>query len=408
MTGEELTAAVRGLFAGGRDAAVRREQTAFDDALAAAGQTATRNVVLFGAGGVGRRSLVGLRGLGIEPLAFADNNPALWGQKVNGVPVMSVPDAAAKYGTSALFVISIWRGEDCRMADQRKQLADLGVTNAITFGPLFWKAADRLLPHYALDFPHKLFDRQAEVLAGCDLWADARSRAEYLAQIRWRVALDFEGLPDPVGGDIYFPEDVIRLTADEVFVDCGAYDGDTIRTFVRRTGGAFRHAVAIEPDTLNYVKLQNTVAALPADVRAKVEVHPFAVGATAGPVTFAATGTPASGVGAAAVGAAGEVGAGDVTVECVRLDDLLRDAAPTFVKMDIEGAEPDALAGMAETIRRHRPILAVCSYHVQDHTWTIPHLIRKLGPDYRLYLRPHLFAVWDLVCYAVPPERVVG
>jgi hypothetical protein len=72
--------------------------------------------------------------------------------------------------------------------------------------------------------------------------------------------------------------------------------------------------------------------------------------------------------------------------------------------MDIEGAEMDALAGAAATLARHRPTLAICSYHVQDHLWRIPGRIGKLMPDARLLLRTHCVDGFDLVCYAVPRQ----
>ena len=68
-------------------------------------------LVLFGAGGIGRKTLAGLRALGIEPLAFADNNPALWGKRVNGLQVLSPQEASARYRKTAVFVVTIWSGE---------------------------------------------------------------------------------------------------------------------------------------------------------------------------------------------------------------------------------------------------------------------------------------------------------
>ena len=75
--------------------------------------------------------------------------------------------------------------------------------------------------------------------------------------------------------------------------------------------------------------------------------------------------------------------------------------------MDIEGAEPDAIRGASRAIEAEAPILTVCSYHQQDHLWTIPLLIHSIRPDYRFFLRPHLLEVWDLVCYAVPETRLI-
>ena len=86
-------------------------------------------------------------------------------------------------------------------------------------------------------------------------------------------------------------------------------------------------------------------------------------------------------------------------------DELLEHEHPTFIKMDIEGAEPDALRGARATIARHRPILAVCVYHLQDHLWSIPLTLREMCGEYDFVLRPHNEEGWDLVCYGVPRER---
>ncbi len=59
-------------------------------------------------------------------------------------------------------------------------------------------------------------------------------------------------------------------------------------------------------------------------------------------------------------------GDGNVVVECIPIDDLAPAADPTFIKMDIEGAELDALAGARRSIQTHRPILSISVYHKQD------------------------------------------
>jgi hypothetical protein len=94
-------------------------------------------------------------------------------------------------------------------------------------------------------------------------------------------------------------------------------------------------------------------------------------------------------------------------VECRCLDTLLDGRTPTLVKMDIEGAEPDALRGAFEVIRRARPILAVCAYHKSEHLWTLPQIMKAALPDYRISLRRYAEECWETVYYAVPPERAV-
>ena len=74
--------------------------------------------------------------------------------------------------------------------------------------------------------------------------------------------------------------------------------------------------------------------------------------------------------------------------------------------MDIEGAELDALEGARRSIQTHRPILSICVYHKQDDLWRIPLFIHALVEDYRLFLRPHEVDGKELVCYAVPLNRL--
>jgi hypothetical protein len=75
--------------------------------------------------------------------------------------------------------------------------------------------------------------------------------------------------------------------------------------------------------------------------------------------------------------------------------------------MDIEGSEPDALIGARTIIQQNQPVLAICAYHRQNHLWQIPLLIHAMSEKYRFFLHPHLLEVWDLVCYAIPVERLI-
>jgi FkbM family methyltransferase len=384
---------VDGLLAEDSSSVRRREAATFDKAVGTRG----RSLVLFGAGGLGRKTLAGLRQVGLEPLAFADNNPALWGKTVDGLRVLSLADAGRECGRSAAFVCTIWRGEGTDTMEFRtNQLREAGCSVVVSFGPLFWKYPDVFVPHYAFDLPHKVLESADEIRRACRIWADDSSRREFFAQIRWRLHLDFDGLPRPVKHETYFPNDLVRLKSDEVFVDCGAFDGDTLGVFLERQGESFQSIDSFEPDPANFKKLEHGISLLPAHIRSKVRVHPCAVGARTETVRFNAQANEAS-----------SVGSGSLEVRCVDLDHFLAQRAPTYVKMDIEGYEPEALAGASTLISRHAPVLAICVYHKQDHVWRLPLSIRSLSDEYCLYLRPHLLEVWDLVCYAVPRSRLL-
>ena len=379
------------LFTEGVPGAIHREMTSFDELAGAFGNS----LVLFGAGNLGRRTLTGLRKLGIEPLAFAENNPKLWAQTLNGVPVMSAQEAAARYGKSAAFVVTIWSGEGWdRMRDRVRSLRDLGCEYVLTFGPLYWKYPDVFLPHYAAAPAHQVHEQAETVLEAAELWADEDSRREYLSQVRWRLWFDFDSLADPVNHPIYFPADLCGLVANEVFIDCGAFDGDTIASFLTQQNLGFKKIFAFEPDPTSFAKLSQKAACFQA--RDRIVLYKAAIGSKSGPVSFTGDGTPGA-----------SMGAGAIQVDCVKLDDVLNAEAPTYIKMDIEGAELDAIEGAHQTVKDNSPVLAVCCYHKQDHLWKIPLLIHSINPAYRFFLRPHFAEVWDLVCYAIPPRRLI-
>jgi FkbM family methyltransferase len=390
VSGKELTTLLDGLFAEGEAGARARERSAFDSMAGPSKDL----IVLFGAGHFGRRTLSGLRKAGIEPIAFMDNDARLWNSRVERVEVLSPEEAARRYGDRATFVISIWRGEGPdRMAQREAQLRSLGCRYVMTFLPLFWKYAEVFLPHYPADLPHKVHEQEDAVRRAGQLWSDDASRLEYIAQLRWRLLGDFDSMPNPVRHTTYFPPELCPLTDHEVFVDCGAYDGDSIRSFLDQTRQSFRKVYSFEPDPVNFMKLEEETAVRPE--RESIVLQCAAVGAHNGTITFSADGNEAS-----------SVGKGDMVVNCVTLDEVLSEAEPTYIKMDIEGAELDALNGARGIIQRHCPVLAICSYHVQDHLWKIPLLIQSINPNYSFFLRPHLFEGWDLVCYAIPNSRL--
>jgi FkbM family methyltransferase len=361
-----------------------------------------RPIVLLGSGGLGRRALAGLRRHGVQPAAFADNNPARHGTRLEGVRVLSPQHAAREYGQAAVFVVTIWGANSPhRFEHSRRQLADLGCDRVLPFPPLFWKYADAMLPFYLQDLPSRVIEQRDAVRRAFDVWEDDDSRAQYVAQVRFRARADFDGLSHPVGHPQYFPDDLFAWRDDEWIVDGGAYDGDSIRALTALHGDRFGHVLALEPDPGNFARLEATVAALAAPSRARIDCRMVAVASERGTMHIDATGTASSATSAAA-------SAGSVAIQADTIDALTDGAHPTFIKLDIEGFEIEALTGARRTIDRDAPVLAVCVYHLQDHLWRIPLLLRAWRDDYALFLRPHNEEGWDLVCYAVPRARLSG
>ncbi len=383
-------AALDGLLA--RDVAdvAKWEQSAFEEDAA----PFARSLVLYGAGTLGKRLLACLRSAHTEPLAFCDSSPGLWGKTVEGLAVLSPEAAASRFGREAAFIVTIHNGLH-RFAETRDKLRSFGCDKIVPATKLIWKFHKTLLPTFWQDLPHKTYQHADLVRRGFGVWADDFSRREYFAQIAWRTLGDIEGLAAPVSGESYFPKDLISLVPDEHFFDGGAFDGCTIKSFLEQCRGQFGRITAAEPDPANYSKLSAWLQTLPAGVRGRIAAHRVAVGAKRATLRFNALGSVASALAAD----------GCETVQCVPLDELLGDAPPTYIKLDVEGAEPDALRGATRLIQMHQPMLVACLYHQLDHLWSIPLLIRSLHEGYRLFLRPHECEGWQLVCYALPPTR---
>ncbi|MGA7631137.1 MAG: FkbM family methyltransferase [Terriglobales bacterium] len=367
-----------------------REHSAFDKLLAGCGN----RLVLFGAGNLGHKVLQCLRSIGVEPLAFADNNQSKWGSYVDGVPVMSPKEAAAQYGASALFVVTIWSLGHF-YPESRAMLEHMGCTHVESTASLRWKFANRLLPDFCQDLPHKLYEQAAEVRKAASLWADDSSLREYLNHVKWRALGDQDALGPAVSEESYFLDSLYRMDDHEVFMDCGAYTGDTAEQVIRRNP-AFSRIVAIEADPGNFERLTKWVGTLEAPVASKISALNVAVGAKRGKLHFRASGDEGARLATD----------GNVLVECIPIDDLASETGPTFIKMDIEGAELDALEGARRSIQTHHPILSICVYHKQNDLWRIPLFIHSLVEDCRLFLRPHDVDGWQLVCYAVPTNRL--
>ncbi|MCX6355571.1 MAG: FkbM family methyltransferase [Candidatus Aureabacteria bacterium] len=370
---------------------IARERSAFDS-LAGPHRA---SLVLFGAGFIGRKVLAALRSKGITPLAFADTSREKWGTAVDGVPVLSPVEAAQRHGAHAAFIVTVWSNLNSFL-EVKRQLMKLNCTRIVPFPALAWKYPDDFLPYYQLDLPHKIIGHSEEIIAAFDLLSDDESRRQYLAQFRYLLLLDFEGLPAPSPEEQYFPPDIVTLSPDEFFVDCGAFDGDTLGAFLLRAGSRFAGVIAYEPDPLSYAKLRAYASKLPEDIKRRITVKNAALGAARGVISFEGAGSTSS--------TASSRGSYEVGV--VSLDEELSGISPTFIKFDIEGGERDAIRGAEKILRRGKPLIAISVYHNQRDIWEIPLHLHSLCPDYHFSLRSHRADGWETVLYAIPPERV--
>jgi FkbM family methyltransferase len=351
-----------------------------------------RPVILFGAGPLGQMTLAHLRHLGISPAALIDNNQRRWGTTLDGIPILAPAEAVERYSKTGRFIVTIYNGSTVR-----HQLAAMGCIHISHFSDLYFEHATEFLPFCGLAARYVILNAWAEVVAAAQVWHDANSAKEYLAQLSWRLRLPASELPphDPPA-QCYFPTGLFEFLDDEVLFDCGAFDGDSLRQYLaRRPAGNTPRIVAFEPDAESFSRLANYAKLLSDEGTVDIRIEPWAVTERSGEVRFSALGSVRSGV----------AEAGSVKVDGIALDDV--GVTPTLIKMDVEGFELPALKGAAGLLRRHRPVLAISLYHHASDLWTIPNFLSALAPDYRLFLRRYAEDCWELVLYAVPVSRLL-
>lgn len=191
----------------------------------------------------------------------------------------------------------------------------------------------------------------------------------------------------------YFPQDVIQLTQHEVFVDCGAYTGDTLETFSKKVN-AFEKYYALEPDSSCFTDLDYMAQKM----RNKGDIIHMKVGVSEKKEKLFLI---HSSTGVGQVVDNDDINDGEyIELDCI--DNLInQNENVSFIKMDIEGSEMRALKGAKETIKKYKPKMAICVYHKREDLITIPQYIKSLVSDYKFFLRAHSPSANEVVLYCV-------
>lgn len=187
----------------------------------------------------------------------------------------------------------------------------------------------------------------------------------------------------------YFDLDIIKVSMDEVFVDLGAYIGDTVSSYINTFGNNFKKIYCYEFNNENARILKDVTTNYD-----NIVIRECAVGQTTGYVNIlrkqddnSATSMQIDDKGA---------------IQMVTLDDDI-DEKITFIKSDIEGAEISMLQGAKAHIRNDHPKLAISVYHGNSDIWEIPKIIHSIDSTYRFYLRYYGGCLYpnEIVLYAI-------
>lgn len=174
---------------------------------------------------------------------------------------------------------------------------------------------------------------------------------------------------------------------DGCFIDCGCYDGSSSKSFVK-LGFCPSEIIAFEPDNNNISVCSKQLEILGIDFklinkgcwREKGVLRFFSNEVVSSSSHLSEN--------------------GNVVVNVTSIDDCV-DGPVKYIKMDIEGAEVEALYGAERIIRKYKPALAISIYHKFEDLWTIPNVIRSFNLDYQIYVRHYWINQCETVLYAV-------
>ena len=324
--------------------------------------------VIYGMGNGADRVLDEFIRLGIPVMGISASDAFVRGQSFRGYKVKRLSDFKGEFILAPAFGSSI--------PEVMNHLVELSLRYNMIYPvvPVFGNEI------FNRDFVTRNVDRieKAESLFS------GRSLKVYENCIRFIYGGDINDLLSADSGKDEIYESLLQLTDDEVYLDLGAYKGDTVTEFLTYTSGRYGKIIAVEPDRRNYIKLEDNLS----DLKNCVTVNK-AVGNKSGNVLFSDD-----------AGRQSAVSDKGKPVECITVDELCRDIDVSYIKADVEGSEALMIEGARNTISRCRPKLNIALYHRSSDIFEIPLKIYDINPEYSFEIRKHPYIpCWDMNLY---------
>lgn len=219
-----------------------------------------------------------------------------------------------------------------------------------------------------------------------DLMTDDISRQVYLDVLSYKITGDISYLRRCCTHPMEAYCNILKPTRDEIYIDLGAYNGDTIRELLSFTAGCYKKIYAVEPNKRNHRKLTEY-----ANDMKNCYVYNAAAWSGEDTLIFNTGG-----------GRQSQVSQKGIEVKGISVDALLDGAQATYIKYDVEGSELQAIEGSRYTISAFSPKLCVALYHRAEDIFELPLMIHAMNPGYRFYVRHYpYYPAWETNLFAV-------
>ncbi len=220
--------------------------------------------------------------------------------------------------------------------------------------------------------------------------ADEKSKEIYQKVINFKISFDYKFMQGFTNNheEQYFDKEIVPLIKNITFFDGGGYVGDTASEVIKNYPD-FKKIWLIEPipENIRIAKRElgeyKNIEFLTCGVSDKKETLYFNEEKSFSTI----------------------YGKGTQSVEVDTIDNIVKERVD-FIKLDIEGAEQNAIDGAAETIKKYKPILAICVYHKAEDWYKIPQKVLEIEPNYDIYLRHYMEGIFETVLYFIPKTSV--
>lgn len=343
----------------------------------------TRPIVLYGMGDGAEKILQVCRARDISIAGIFASDEFVRGHSFAGYPVRRRAEQEQKFGDFVTLIA---------FASSRPEVLE-------KFNEL-----DRTHTTYAPDVPvadGALFDLEfvsthaKELEQAYALMTDARSREVFAATVNFKLSGKLHWLRDYTDSRETAFARYLKPSRAEHFTDLGAYNGDTIRELLSYTGGQYASITALEPDKRTFRKLENYAAEA-----ALHDLRLVNAGAwhTPGELLFAGKAGRNSVLTPVMHAVSHDHRTISVPVESV--DHVLNGAPCTLLKLDVEGAERQALEGARRTIQTFHPKISLSAYHRSEDLYELPLLLREMCPSVCIGMLHHPYVpAWETKFY---------
>ena len=326
-------------------------------------------IVLYGMGNGADMILDKLSEMSIKPADIFASDEFVRGHSFRGYKVLKYSEVCEKY--SDFIIVVCFAVHDSAMLEKIRQMS----LEHTLYAPNVPIVDDGVFTREYIE------EHDAEFDAAYGLLADDFSRQSYVDVLNFKVSGKTEYLfkCQKKKDEIY--SEYLHVNDKEIFMDLGAYDGDTVREFLSACKGKYQKIYAVEADAKNYSKL-----CINTENTENIERFNLAAWDRTETLLFEKKKGRNSKLSSA----------GKVEISADSVDNILGGRPISILKMDIEGSEEKALDGAANTIKTHRPKLYVCAYHRNSDMFRLPLKINEICGGYKFYFCHHPYIpAWE-------------